>query len=102
MVRKPGPLKRGIAILCLAALCIAGATIHFVTVERPVIEARLNAAAPANVVREQTLQQLFQAAGCTGAPLIEQPAKHAKLPNLVCKLIAETGRTIVVERTSIM
>ncbi|MGI8743328.1 MAG: M28 family metallopeptidase [Bryobacteraceae bacterium] len=101
MVRESGTLKpagveRLTLIALLAGFSLTGATIRYVTLEKPAIEARLRAAAAANATREQTLQGLFKAAGCTGDHVAEQPVKHVKLPNVVCTLPAETGRTIIV------
>jgi Zn-dependent M28 family amino/carboxypeptidase len=42
------------------------------------------------------LRQLFEAVGCTGDVLTEQPVKGSRTPNLICTLIGSEEATVIV------
>ncbi len=85
--------------VALFACAVAGAfaqELQFAVVPRSVIEQRLSAFTRKNADREPALRRLFEAAGCTGDALTEQPYKGAKEPNLICTLTGEVESEILV------
>jgi len=61
-----------------------------------IIEQRLRQYQGDNKQREATLKALFEASGCRGDKLAEQPVKHVKEPNVICTLPGSTPSVIVV------
>jgi putative aminopeptidase FrvX len=70
--------------------------VHFNSVPRAVVEARLKRYAAKNDQRETTLKQMFGEAGCDAEHVSEQPVKGAKLPNVICALPGSSGKVIIV------
>jgi len=60
------------------------------------IEKRLQRGDARDADREKSLKQMFEAAGCAGDRLVEQPVKHQKLPNVICTLPGADDSEIVV------
>jgi hypothetical protein len=83
------------ALLALLSLA-AQTSIEFGTVPKSMIEHNLHAAEDTNLKREQKLRSMFEALGCTGDQLREEPVKHAKAPNVICTLPGETDSVILV------
>ncbi len=86
-------------VTCMASLAaplLAGANIQFLKLQRSVIEDRLRLAPGEDSSREVSLHKIFEQAGCTAGQLLELPVKHSKLPNVVCTLVGETTRIIIV------
>src|SRR5579864_7059521 len=82
------------AFICIA-LTASGATIHYDTLPRAVIERRLSSFRNTSIDRERTLRDLFTEAGCVDARLTEQAVKHSKVPNLICTLEGKLESTII-------
>src|SRR5579864_8399961 len=80
--------------ICIA-LTASGATIHYDTLPRTLIERRLASFRSANIDRERTLRDLFTEAGCVEGKLTEQVVKHSKVPNLICTLEGKLDSTII-------
>ena len=72
------------------------ASIRFVPVTRQVVEGRLNKYAGDDARRERTLMGLFAEAGCGEESLSEMPVSGWPLPNVICTLPGDSGRTIIV------
>jgi len=83
-------------ILVVSALFAATTQLHFSTVDRDIVEARLKSYKGDDSQREATLKGFFQEAGCTEDKLIEQPVKGLKQPNIICELPGTTDSVIVV------
>jgi hypothetical protein len=65
-------------------------------VDRTIIEDRLREAPRKNKTREQLLRQHFEEAGCDAEHLIEQHVSGSTNPNVMCTLVGEVDRTIIV------
>ena len=91
-----GPALVPLAILLALAVEARAQTVHFETLNRSVIEARLRESPRENADREAALEKLFEQSGCTGANLSRQPVIHERLPNVVCTLPGTTGSIIMV------
>jgi Zn-dependent M28 family amino/carboxypeptidase len=72
------------------------AQLHFSVVDRGVVEQRLQSYKGDDSLREATLKRLFQASGCEGGELSEQPVEGSRQPNLICILHGDTDSRIVV------
>lgn len=81
-----------VAVLVSAALA-AAQNLKYDTLIPAVIEQRLQQATRENAERFERLKKLFQETGCD---ITEQPVSKKRLPNLICVLKGETGRTILV------
>jgi hypothetical protein len=68
----------------------------YALLRRDVIESRLRAAPRRNEDREAALDSLFIQAGCRDADLSEEPVKHEKFPNLICRMPGRLESTIIV------
>jgi Zn-dependent M28 family amino/carboxypeptidase len=79
----------------LAAASLWPAEIHYRTVLRPVVEARLRAVGKSNAQRHDAVRALFEETGC-GDNISEQPVKHSKNPNVICTLPGSADATIIV------
>ena len=66
------------------------------TLAQDEIEKRLQGGDGRDADREKSLRQMFEAAGCAGDRLTEQPVKHQKLPNVICTLAGADDSEIVV------
>jgi hypothetical protein len=64
-------------------------------VDRETVEANLRLYAGTNAERGARLKQMFADVGC-GENLSEQTVKYSKVPNVICMLPGDTGRTIIV------
>lgn len=83
-------------IVLMAAAIPASAQLHFGVVDREVLEERLKGYKGNDNKREATLKGFFEAAGCVGDKLTEQPVKGLKQPNIICELPGKTDSVIVV------
>ena len=82
-------------LLALVSVSAAIAqNIQFSAVSQDIVEERLGAYVSKNDQREPAVRQIFEAAGCAGEKLTEQPVKGA--PNLICSLPGATELVIVV------
>jgi hypothetical protein len=68
--------------------------VQYSPIERSVVETRLEAVQRKNEDRQRTLQELFQAAGCSDVRL--QQLKRSKVPNVICVLPGQDERTVIV------
>jgi len=86
------------AIAALALALPAAGQIKFRTLNREIIEQRLGEAPLKDAERVVLLKQWFEASGCTGGRLMEQPVKNVPetMPNVICVLPGETDLAIVV------
>ena len=70
-------------------------TVVFHVVPKETVLARLHKAAHDNRKRESTLKK-FEATGCSGHWLEEQPVTHVEIPNLICTLPGEADSRLLV------
>ncbi len=70
--------------------------IHFGTIDKSIVEARLRAVPQTNEARELALRKSFEEVGCSGAKLNDQVVNHVKAPNLICELAGDLDSTIIV------
>lgn len=68
----------------------------FRLVPLPVIEARLKNAPQDNLLRERTLREMFEAAGCSQTRLTEEPIGGGQPPNLICTAPGKESSLIIV------
>lgn len=68
----------------------------YTLLNRDIIESRLRAAPRKNEEREAALDAMFVQAGCRGANLSEEPVKHERFPNLICRMPGSLDSTIIV------
>ena len=66
------------------------------TLKREVVEKRLQSYHGDDNQREATLKSMFEAAGCRGSNLTEQPVRGLKQPNLICVLPGSTDSIVVI------
>jgi Iap family predicted aminopeptidase len=78
-----------------ATLTAFGATIHYDTLPKRIIEKRI-AARYTNIDRQRTLSDLFTESGCPADQLTEQAVKHSKVPNLICVMPGQLDSAILV------
>lgn len=83
-------------ILLMVGAIPAWAQLQFGLVDREIVEERLKGYKGNDKQRESTLKGFFEAAGCTGDKLTEQPVKGLKQPNIICELPGKTDSVIVV------
>lgn len=88
--------RRPLGLVLLASFPAAGQKIEYDRVARPVLEERLHRAVDKTSEREQTLHELFEAAGCRGDALDEQRVKGSRTPNVVCTVKGGEENTVVV------
>src|SRR5579864_9129111 len=92
--------KRFSIILCLLFCCAwntpMAEDVQYRTLDRGIIESRLEKYTGNNKQREATLKQMFSDAGCDDQHLSEQPVSGSKQPNLICVLPGSSGKTIIV------
>ena len=72
------------------------ASARYTVLSRDEIESRLRSAPPRNDDREAALDAMFIQAGCQGGNLSEEPVKHEKFPNLICRMPGRLDSTIIV------
>lgn len=84
------PSLRLACVILLTGAAFAGS---FTQLGEDVIHERLHKAATENPAREATLKILFTQAGCKD---LSEEHVPKRLPNVVCVLPGETGRTIIV------
>ena len=84
------------SVLVAALAPLAAQKLVFNTIPKETVIARLQQAPRDNREREEALRKLFEAAGCNGPRLQEQPVKHLKIPNLICELNGQTDLQILV------
>ena len=91
-------MARLILTVLAAAVCVCAAnvTVEYATLPKDEIERRLRSIESSNSKREQVLLKLFEASGCTGEHLTEQPVQNVKAPNVICTLPGETDSVIIV------
>ena len=94
-INKPFKQIIGTALLSLSMSSAAAETLRFSPVSRVVVDARLGEYRGTDSEREATLKRMFAEAGC-GEHLSEQPVRRSKVPNLICVLRGNSGRTIIV------
>jgi hypothetical protein len=85
-------------LLCLCLLCAVGAQaqIQFRTLDRDVIEARLEGFSKRNDEREVILEKMFTQSGCGSDKLEKQMVQKKLPPNLICVVPGQTDRIILV------
>jgi putative aminopeptidase FrvX len=89
-------LRRTVAsVIVLTATSLRPAEIHYRTVVRPVVEARLRAVGTSNATRHDKVCALFEETGCADH-ISDQPVKHSKNPNVICTLPGSADATIIV------
>jgi hypothetical protein len=88
------PLR--LLLLCLLCAVAAQAQIQFRTLDREVIEARLEGFSKKNNERELILEKLFTQSGCSLDKLQKQIVKKNLPPNLICVVPGQTDRIILV------
>ena len=86
--------------LCFALLLFLNATaesqqLQFSLVNKPVILDRIRESLPKNELREAKIKELFAGVGCSAATA-EQPVKHLRTPNVICRLQGDTDEEIIV------
>jgi Zn-dependent M28 family amino/carboxypeptidase len=90
-------MRLRIPIVLAASLSLFTAqTVVFHAVPKETVLARLRQAERNNQERETSLGKLLEETGCKGEWLVEQPVKHAKIPNLICTLPGQTDSRILV------
>jgi hypothetical protein len=70
--------------------------IQFRRAAQTVVEDRLRTYTRKNRDREPAVKRLFEAAGCKGDALTEQPVKGVKWPNVICTFSGAEDSTIIV------
>lgn len=88
--------RRPLCFVLLATLLAVAERVEYDSVARPVLEERLRRAADKNSEREETLHELFEAAGCVAGALDEQRVKGSRTPNVICSLKGAEENTVVV------
>ena len=84
------------AFVFIGALLPVSAQLQFQTLKRDVVEQRLQSYHGDDNQREATLKSMFEAAGCRGNNLTEQPVRRLKQPNLICVLPGNTDSIVVI------
>jgi len=72
------------------------ANFRYALVSKETIEVRLRAAPGRNEDRKPAIESMFDEAGCKDGDLTEQPVKHEKAPNIICRLRGSAASTIIV------
>jgi len=87
----------GCLIIVLLLLRInVHARVRFTTLNRDIVQSRLQSYKGNDRQREMTLKQMFESAGCSGERLVEQTVKGLKEPNLICTLTGHGDTVILV------
>jgi hypothetical protein len=97
MTRAARYLKFGtsVALLFLQPSATAD-NIQYEPASREIVEGRLRRYAGDNKQREAALKQMFAEAGCEGQQMSEQLVKGSKLPNVICTLLGNSDRVIII------
>lgn len=89
-------MKRVLFALAVMSAWAATVMVHFKTIDRNVVTARVSAALMKNSERGEKLRQMFSEAGCPAEQLQLQPVKHQKDPNVICTVPGETASQVIV------
>ena len=92
MYRKACSLLLGLLLSSTLASAQSG---NYLELDRSVIEKRLQQYAGKNAARAETLQSLFEEAGCRNSNLKQQPVPKTDAPNVICTLPG-TGNDIII------
>jgi hypothetical protein len=95
-IQKQFSIILGMALLLCAWTSPAAEEVRYTTLDRNIIESRLQKYAGNNKQREATLKQMFSDAGCDDQHLSEQPVKGSKNPNVICVLPGSSDKTLIV------
>lgn len=68
----------------------------YTLLSRDAIESRLRSAPRKNDDREAALDAMFVQAGCRDGSLSEEPVKHQRFPNIICRMPGGLQSTIIV------
>jgi putative aminopeptidase FrvX len=82
--------------LTLWILTAHAQTILLRSLDRPVVERRLDSLPGVKESRFEQVRRLFEEAGCAGDRLQEAPVKRIKTPNLVCTLPGSSPVKVIV------
>jgi len=85
----------GFVVIGIAACSPLVAQLHFKTMNSQVVEQRLKSYKGNDSEREETIKNLFHAAGCPDGKLTEQPVKGLNQPNVIC-ILPGTANTVIV------
>ncbi|HSK44272.1 MAG TPA: M28 family peptidase [Candidatus Binatia bacterium] len=69
---------------------------QFTPAEKATVLERMKAIPETNADRASKLKELFNDAGCNGNSLTEQKVEGTDAPNIICRLGAEEGDTVIV------
>ena len=84
------------SLLALALSSVMQAQVRFDSLPHDAVETRLAQYSGNDTRREETLKALFEAAGCKGGSLSEQPVPNRKQPNVLCVLPGATDEVVIV------
>jgi hypothetical protein len=87
---------RAIAILTIGLVVAFAGTIQYQTLDKAVIEQRLQSFALTNAEREHKIHEMFAQAGCPAEDLLELPVRHVRSPNVACSLSGGSETEILV------
>jgi Zn-dependent M28 family amino/carboxypeptidase len=87
--------ERAVACAVVLAACLGSTEIHFRTLLRADVEARLQAVGKSNAERHDTVRALFEKAGCADH-ISEQAVKHSKTANVICTMPGSGDNSIIV------
>ena len=82
--------------MILPASIALNAQVRFTTLNRDIVQSRLQSYKGNDRQREITLKQMFESAGCSGEKLVEQTVKGLKQPNLICTLTGQSDAVVLV------
>jgi putative aminopeptidase FrvX len=85
-----------LAAVCACLVVLAQTKFSFSLVDKAVVLKRIQEVPVKNEDREARVKALFAEVGCGGDALTEQPVKHTKFPNIICRLPGETDEVIIV------
>lgn len=90
-------MRAGRFLLLCALLTVSGRgqQLRFSLVNKATILDRVKQSLPKNEQREQEVKELFGNAGC-GSAIVEEPVKHVRTPNVICRLQGDTDEEIIV------
>lgn len=84
------------ALFLLLPASAQNTRISFWSVDRNLVQSRLDAVPRQNVDREQLVKTMLEQAGCTPDHISEQVVRHETLPNIICVLPGQTDEVIMV------
>lgn len=90
-------MRAGRFLLLCALLTVSGRgqQLRFSLVNKATILDRVKQSLPKNEQREQEVKELFGNAGC-GSAIVEEPVKHVRTRNVICRLQGDTDEEIIV------